>query len=186
MVGMKRSAKHVLGMVVIASLFPSVSRAANVTPSIAEGSSGANLYSIYVVDLTTDTGLITAIQMNIQAPDGMNQWYLPGCGVFYPEVIHAEDLDSHFTFFGSEVSVNPAATSESDTHFQAAFTVNNPFVSQRVAQVVFPYGSGRTAHATGFVTLSTSEQVPLDFVIPEPGTMVLLALGGLAFVRRRH
>ncbi len=149
-------------------------------------------YTTYEVNLTSDSGDMYGFEISFDGP--MNQINPLGTpSIFRPDLLFFDtfpelDWDSHFLFYESELIVVPGA-SESPTHLYGTFAFTGASVqvylgpSVSIAQLVI--ADGNTVEMTGAVTVGITEVDFAEFTIPEPATISLLAIGGIAMLRRR-
>ncbi len=152
-------------------------------------------YTTYIVTLTSDTGDLTGFEVSFDGP--MNQMNLFDLStIFIPDIQTTQfaphpifDWDSHFLFYESDLIVVPGA-SESPTHLAAifAFTGASALIytgpSVEIAQIII--ADGNTVEMTGEVSVGVTIVAFADFTIPEPATISLLAIGGIAMLRRKR
>ncbi len=175
----------VLGLSIAAQAAITASFASSPTPSLSG-------YTTYLVNLTTDSGLLTGFEIRFDGP--MNQVSPSGdYGVYRPAIYPPlpdpfMDQDSHFLF--PESDVISVGESESSTHLAATFAFSgglsdpNAAASIYIAQIVI--ADGNTVEMTGKVTVGITEVSLSDFTIPEPASAALLAIGSLGLMLRRR
>ncbi len=181
----------------------SIAAQAAITASVtSQATTGLSGYTTYSVTLTTDTDLLASFDisfngsMNQVSPSGNETIFLPENPSIY--IASTVDLilerDSHFLFRESQLTV-VGSSSESGTSLAATFAfpagTNDPMMASsiNIAQIVI--ADGNTVEITGVVAVAPfGGSSPVDvtlssFTIPEPASISLLAIGGLALLRRR-
>ncbi len=166
----------VLGLSIAAQAAVTASFTSSPTPSPFSG------YTTYIVNLTSDSGDMFGFDIDFDG--SMIQGTFP-YGVFLPVAPSNPLLDSCFLF--TESGLNVAVSSESGTSLTAAFAfdamVHIPIPTVAIAQLVI--ADGNTVSMTGSVMIGIDEVDFAEFTIPEPATISLLAIGGIALLRRR-
>lgn len=153
-------------------------------------------FTTYTLQLVSDSGDIAAVDfgsstfgffgpMNQVNPSGAETVFSDFNAFFGVAV----DQDSQFLVTSSDVIVvsNPAARSESASDLQAAFDL--PPADQvptfDLAQIVVP-NDGVVSYSGNVAAGGQDFLVSGALAIPEPGTLALLGLGGLAMATRRR
>lgn len=172
--------------------------------AVADNTDGSGFTGTkYTLTLTSDEGAIKGVDMQVVAAVSFyNEAYRgtvfgPGSG---PPTSY--DVDTVFLFdksglieiSGEDDTTPPDASwlTASNIYSAFSFTTGTPFTSAPVLQVIVPDG----AAAPTFDDLSKSNDLgvaaqvdiggSLVNITPEPATMSLLGLGGLAMLRRRR
>ena len=176
-------------------------------PSVTDAS-----YTVYTVTLNTDNGdyivgwdgaitLNSGATLSQQNPFGNGTIFMDNNNLFQHDSSADLDLDSQYLF---ETSLKDAvdgvlvgSSSEDTTSLTAGFAMiagrSNAHAGPVVplAQVVLPTADGG-AWASGTVVVRNAQDVPspvqiaFQVGVPEPATLALLSLGGLAMARRRR
>ncbi|WP_145446759.1 hypothetical protein [Mucisphaera calidilacus] len=151
-------------------------------------------YTTYTLTAAALTDSIDALEILIESDD-LNQEYL-GYTIFSNNNVFLQQAginplrDSQLLFAEGLLSVQ---ADESDTLLTAAFAGFTPFTTRDIAQIVIPDDATATYEIQAviddelyIVTGTLGTAAPLTLIpIPEPSSLAVLALTGLALVRRR-
>ncbi len=170
----------ILGLSIAAQAAVTTSFTSSPTPNPFSG------YTTYDVTLTSDTGNLTGFEVSFNG--AMLQGPSPTYGVFLPDTPPSPLFDSCFLFTESQLAVG--SSSESGTSLIAVFAFSgglgdpNVAASINIAQIII--ADGYTVEMSGNVTVGTTEVSFANTTIPEPATISLLAIGGIAMLRRKR
>ncbi len=157
----------------------------------------------YTLTLTSDEGLISAIDLKIVATDYFyNEQYREG-RIFKSGPASSYDVDTCFLFLSSGLTIVKSGEDDvtppdeewlKTSNLYAAFSFTNgvgSFASAPVLQVIVPTGVTPTLADLW----NTNDSLNKAYVVaggkkvaitPEPATLSLIGLGGLALLRRRR
>lgn len=151
-------------------------------------------YTGYVVSLESDTADAPAGFDSTMDPlhgfnGPMNQVLLMGTfptpTLTFGGMLPVPAEDSHFELLDADITA-AVAPSETNIFLGGAFALVSPGADPLpLALIVIADGS--EVHLTGFASDTAAAVLwPLDLIIPEPLTLTLLGVGGLALIRRRR
>lgn len=200
---MKMNMKYLALPAAALCLFATQTRAAtvNVTTSSIE-TPDLSGYETWTVSLSTPDGLLigfdatfTADTMNQVNPNGVSTVFNDS-NAFFSFVGAEAAQDSQFLFNTGDLTVAPATSDENNQLLTSAFSLTggpgSPLASSSIdiAQIVLPTGTSASfvGEIVVYDTVNTT-QLPATNVtatIPEPGSLALLSIGGLALLRRRR
>ena len=149
-------------------------------------------YTSYIVSLVSDTA---------DAPAGYDSTMDPGHGfngpmnqipfgpAGTPTLTFADyvatEQDSHFLLYDADITAS-VAPSETSTFLGGGFALIVQTVNPLPLALIV-IADGEEVRLTGGAgDASAGELFPLDLLIPEPLTLTLLGVGGLALIRRRR
>ena len=149
-------------------------------------------YTGYVVSLVSDTADDPAGYTGVP-PDGMNgpmnqvlfAGSLPTPTLTFASLLADPTQDSHFLLLDTDI-IAVTAPNETGSYLGGEFAIlvaarSNPLP---LALVVIP--DGQQVVLTGTAGDAAPNIFPVNLVIPEPLTLTLLGVGGLALIRRRR
>jgi len=158
----------------------------------------------YTLTLTSDEGVIEGIDMKVTASEYFYNETYRGTLVFKSGPPGNYDVDTCFLFLSGDViaaaegeddvtPADPAWLKSSNLYSAFAFTSSDDyFDSAAVLQVVVPDGTSAPTLGDLYNTTDSNNVAYVEVdgelvtIVPEPATMCLLGLGGLAFLRRRR
>ncbi len=176
----------VIVTVILATI--SMSQAAISHSILSSPTVGLSGYTTYIVNLTSDAGSIQAISADIQGGP-LSQDFVPS--IFQdppvPFIGPAGGAgDSHFLF--NLVDVIAVGESESSSNLTAdfIFRVGSGLIGSTVDVVQLVMADGDQAVMSGYTVVDDNDVPFADITIPEPASLALLGIGGLAMLRRRR